>query len=379
MYIYFHILFYFYLIILFLFLETTNKDPIYEKDVLQLTCSKSCYNVLAAKSKVVSGSKKDATIGVKWHNDGVGTNSLALLLQWLTTEGNYNSYRGASDTCAPSQKGKSKDTYCSEISAMIQSAGIKIERSKNAVRAKISEIETCYRRANDWINNTGAGVDCQQTLQNYVKKLCPYYYDVHEVFMDRASSFAAYTSERNFDDSSESSNESGTDMGSTGAETDTMESTGAETGTDTRKSPSTSGSQVIDVDFTPKQTNRLSLLEASAATKKMIRTGSGLSDPRSFMAEYYQSKAKMDTIRQDRDLKVQEETLKLEKAKFEMERKRLKMQENKSLIESYAEISKMNFETLKMRQKMKSESEMSEDEIAALFPLLEYPPKPSWS
>jgi hypothetical protein len=217
--------------------------------------------------------------------------------------------------------------------------------------------------------------------------------------MDRASSFAAYTSERNFDDSSESSNESGTDMGSTGAETDTIESTGAETDTDTaitdtsthsasslknryttaRKSPSTSGSRVIDVEFTPKQTNRLSLLEASAATKKMIRTGSGLSDPRSFMAEYYQSKAKMYTIRQDHDLKVQEETLKLEKAKFEMERKRLKMQENKSLIESYAKISKMNFATLKMRQKMKSESEMSEDEFSALFPLLEYPPKPSWS
>jgi hypothetical protein len=57
----------------------------------------------------------------------------------------------------------------------------------------------------------------------------------------------------------------------------------------------------------------------------------------------------------------------------------LKTQENKSLIESYAEISKMNFETLKMRQKMKSESEMSEDEILALFPLLEYPPKPTWS
>jgi hypothetical protein len=108
LYRYFHILFYFYLIILFLFLETTNKDPIYEKDVLQLTCSKSCYNVLAAKSKVVTGSKKDATIGVKWHNDGVGTNSLALLLQWLTTEGNYNSYRGAGDTCAPSQKGKAR-------------------------------------------------------------------------------------------------------------------------------------------------------------------------------------------------------------------------------------------------------------------------------
>ena len=87
----------------------------------------------------------------------------------------------------------------------------------------------------------------------------------------------------------------------------------------------------------------------------------------------------MDTIRQDRDLKVQEETLKLEKAKFDMERKRLKTQENKSLIESYAEISKMNFETLKMWQKVKSESEMSKDKIATLFPLLEHPPKPSWS
>ncbi len=39
----------------------------------------------------------------------------------------------------------------------------------------------------------------------------------------------------------------------------------------------------------------------------------------------------------------------------------------------------MKFETLKMRQKMKSGSKINEDVIAALFPLLEYPPKPSWS
>jgi hypothetical protein len=102
---------------------------------------------------------------------------------------------------------------------LIQSAGIKTERSKNVVRAKISDIETCYSRAKDWINNTGAGVECQETLKYYVNKLCPYYYDVHEVFMDHASSFAAYTSERNFDDNSESSSESGTDTGSTAVET----------------------------------------------------------------------------------------------------------------------------------------------------------------
>ncbi len=87
----------------------------------------------------------------------------------------------------------------------------------------------------------------------------------------------------------------------------------------------------------------------------------------------------MDSIHQDHDLKVQEETLNLEKAKFEMEKKRMKTQENKSLIESYAEISKINFETLRMRQKIKHESEMSEEEIVALFPFLEYPSKPCWN
>ncbi len=77
------------------------------------------------------------------------------------------------------------------ISDIIKKAGIKIERSRNAVWAKINEIESAYHHANDWINNTGAGVECEVTLQNYVKTLCPYYYDVQEVFSDRASSFAS--------------------------------------------------------------------------------------------------------------------------------------------------------------------------------------------
>ena len=48
------------------------------------------------------------------------------------------------------------------------------------------------------------------------------------------------------------------------------------------------------------------------------------------------------------------------------------------MIAAYAEISKLNFETMKMRAKMKEESKMSEEDIAKVFPLLEYPPKPSW-
>ncbi len=117
-----------------------------------------------------------------------------------------------------------------------------------------------------------------------------------------------------------------------------------------------------------------------------LRSGTCSSDPRSAMADYYQSRAKNDAICQDCDLNIQEEKLKLEQAKFardeqkdQFDRKRLKTHENKSLIEAFSEISKLNFETMKMRQKMKEETKMSDEEIANIFPLLKYPPKPSWS
>jgi hypothetical protein len=91
-------------------------------------------------------------------------------------------------------------------------------------------------------------------------------------------------------------------------------------------------------------------------------------------------KAENNSIQQKRELELQKEKLKLEQAKFareekkdELDRKRLKVEDNKSLIEAYSEISKLNFETLKMRQKMKTEINMSEEEISAIFPLLEYP------
>jgi hypothetical protein len=150
-----------------------------------------------------------------------------------------------------------------------------------------------------------------------------------------------------------------------------------------RISPKTTGGRAIDVDFTPKQSNRLSLVSASAATRKMLRSGS--SGPQSEMAEYYKSRAEIDRIRHTHEFELNEGKLRLEQARFDreewkeqVERKRLKADENKSLIAAYAEISKLNFETMKMRAKMKEESEMSEEDIAKVFPLLEYPPKPSW-
>lgn len=55
-----------------------------------------------------------------------------------------------------------------------------------------------------------------------MKTLCLYYYDIHDVFMDRASSFAQFTSERNVGSdvkTSESDMEKGTGTVTTGDST----------------------------------------------------------------------------------------------------------------------------------------------------------------
>jgi hypothetical protein len=120
---------------------------------------------------------------------------------------------------------------------------------------------------------TSIGVKCQISLQNYVKSLCPYYHDVHETFMDRASSFAEFTNERNFEEDSLGSDvETGTKTDTTDTNDTVNSSRSAATGNPTavRISPKTTGGRAIDVDFTPKQSNCLSLVSASAATQKML-------------------------------------------------------------------------------------------------------------
>jgi hypothetical protein len=81
------ILIYFFVFVFFS--EITSKDPIYCNDILQVTCSKSCYNV--TKSNLVASlGSGTGTTGVKWHNGGIDTSSFNILLQWLMAEGNYN-------------------------------------------------------------------------------------------------------------------------------------------------------------------------------------------------------------------------------------------------------------------------------------------------
>jgi hypothetical protein len=205
--------------------------------------------------------------------------------------------------------------------------------------------------------------------------------------MDRASSFAQHTIERNFRDnleSTESDVETGTDTNTIGDST--ARNSPKEAGLKAGKSPNppvivpliwTSLSSSLTVSL------YLLYLLLPRGCYSLVQVVQTLDQPWQTTTSQEPKMMQFSTIK---ILEIQEEKLKMELANFtrdeqkdDFDKKRLKTHENKSLIEAFFEISKLNFETMKMRQKMKEEAKMSDEEIANIFSLLEYPPKPSWS
>jgi len=113
-----------------------------------------------------------------WHNDNEGKSSLDLLLDWMTTEGNYSKWKGGY---------VKKDAIAKEILFFLKEKGMKTNRSPRDVSMKVYEIETKYKKAKDFLSGTGAGILTEVSLKKEVEKICPYYYMLESVFGDRAS------------------------------------------------------------------------------------------------------------------------------------------------------------------------------------------------
>ena len=125
-----------------------------------------------------------------WTKDGKNgpddpTNSMSILLRWLTTEGNYNKYRGG-----PTSFGKGKIHWCTILSKDMRAVGIRKYRSPKAIKNKITNMEDAFKTAHDWANQTGAGLKEGDPGQfnGYIQKKCPYYFDLLEVMQDRTTS-----------------------------------------------------------------------------------------------------------------------------------------------------------------------------------------------
>ena len=132
-----------------------------------------------------------------WSKDGKNgpddlTTSMSILLKWITTEGNYNKYRGG-----PTSHGKGKIYWCTLLSDEIKKAGIRRHRSLKAIKNKIANIKDLFKNAHYWAHQTGAGVkeDDPGQFNDYILKKCPYYFDLLPVMQDRATAHPLMTSE----------------------------------------------------------------------------------------------------------------------------------------------------------------------------------------
>jgi hypothetical protein len=148
-----------------------------------VACTKACYQ---AAVKALSGG--DSSRG-KWNNDGQkgiddSHTSMKILLDWMTTQGNYSKY------CGKDNNGVRKQHFAAKLATKMSNE-TSSERNAKQVQEKIWQLEESFREAHTFATSeTGAGIQSEQgndTFQDIVKRKCPYYYELCDIMADRSS------------------------------------------------------------------------------------------------------------------------------------------------------------------------------------------------
>jgi hypothetical protein len=161
-------------------------------------CTKTCYlKWLAEEKRRIKAAKKGEELAAAkkrktpWEDDG----SLTVLMDWMTTHGNYAAYCGSN-----SNKGKTKTAYHKQLAELIRQKIPGSERTEKDVENKITSLERQFRVATDWAENTGQGVDDPGDFQAAVLKRCPYYMELDPIMGERPNARPLSTNEGEFEE-----------------------------------------------------------------------------------------------------------------------------------------------------------------------------------
>ena len=115
-------------------------------------------------------------------------NTKGLLIDWLVTPGNYAKRRG-------NLQGISKQQIQQDVASFINQAGLKMGITRNSnqkqVGTKIQDIESKYKSALSFSQNTGEGIREDQKLsdeqfEHMIKQKFKHFYTLQPIFEDHA-------------------------------------------------------------------------------------------------------------------------------------------------------------------------------------------------
>ena len=194
-----------------------------------VVCTKKCYNkvaktlpsapstqdlpltvparvaALAAKASTVPpsvpglGTVPD-NVRLAWNKDGKNgpddpNHSESILIAWLTTHRNYERFRGTGNN------GLCKINFADTIANSMNKAGVRKVRTGKDVLNKIEYVEKSFRLAHDWSHTeTGEGLreNDKGSYEEALLKKCPWYFDLIDIFQDRANARPNFTMDEMF-------------------------------------------------------------------------------------------------------------------------------------------------------------------------------------